>query len=49
MKRRFPFDLSHIRRIEYTDSIVGGIHLREELIATLNNILKDTSDLPYTS
>ncbi|MDW7695902.1 hypothetical protein R9C00_25520 [Flammeovirgaceae bacterium SG7u.111] len=35
----FPFDLAHIRRIEYTDSAIGAKKLETELQATLNNIL----------
>jgi hypothetical protein len=39
---RFPFDLAHIRRIEYTNSAVGGKQLEEELKATLRNLLAPT-------
>jgi hypothetical protein len=36
----FPFDLSHIRRIEYKNSAVGGANLRKDLAETLKSILK---------
>lgn len=39
---KFPFDLAHIRRIEYTNSAVGGKQLEEELKATLRNLLAPT-------
>jgi hypothetical protein len=35
----FPFDLVHIRRIEYDNNATGGKKLEEELKATLANIL----------
>lgn len=37
---KFPFDLSHIRRIEYEDSATGGKKLEIDLSATLKSILK---------
>ena len=39
----FPFDLAHIRRIEYEDSATGGKKLEIELSDTLNSILKPTA------
>ncbi len=36
---KFPFDLSHIRRIEYDNNATGGKKLEQELKATLANIL----------
>jgi hypothetical protein len=36
---RFPFDLSHIRRIEYENTATGGRALEEELRQTLENVL----------
>lgn len=36
---KFPFDLSHIRRIEYTDSIEGSKKLEQELKETIQLIL----------
>lgn len=36
---RFPFDLAHIRRIEYENTPVGGKELVSELEATLHAIL----------
>ena len=36
---KFPFDLSHIRRIEYENSATGGRKLEQELKETLDNIL----------
>jgi len=35
----FPFDLAHIRRIEYTDNAVGGHNLEEDLKQTLTSVL----------
>jgi hypothetical protein len=40
---RFPFDLVHIRRIEYEDSATGGKELETELRATLQNLLRPRS------
>lgn len=37
---KFPFDLAHIRRIEYEDSATGGKKLENDLSDTLNSILK---------
>jgi len=36
----FPFDLAHIRRIEYEDSATGGKKLENDLSDTLKSILK---------
>ncbi|RJX25748.1 MAG: hypothetical protein C4531_16735 [Desulfurivibrio sp.] len=36
---KFPFDLSHIRRIEYENSATGGRKLEQELKETLEHIL----------
>jgi len=40
---KFPFDLAHIRRIEYEDSAIGGKKLEIDLSDTLNLILKPTA------
>jgi hypothetical protein len=37
---KFPFDLSHIRRIEYDNDALGGRKLEEELKATISHILE---------
>ena len=37
---KFPFDLSHIRRIEYEDSIQGAKKLEKELKETIQSILQ---------
>lgn len=39
---KFPFDLSHIRRIEYTNDVIGGKTLTDELRATLDAVLTPT-------
>jgi hypothetical protein len=39
---KFPFDISHIRRIEYEDSAVGGAKLKNDLADTIESILKPT-------
>jgi hypothetical protein len=36
---KFPFDLAHIRRIEYEDNAIGGRKLEQELRATLSHVL----------
>ena len=36
---KFPFDLAHIRRIEYENSATGGRKLEQELKETLEHIL----------
>lgn len=36
---KFPFDLAHIRRIEYDNDATGGKQLEEELRATIAHIL----------
>ena len=36
---KFPFDLSHIRRVEYDNNATGGKKLEQELRATLAHIL----------
>ncbi|MBW2557674.1 MAG: hypothetical protein JRD69_02355 [Deltaproteobacteria bacterium] len=35
----FPFNLAHIRRIEYENSATGGRKLEEELKETLEHVL----------
>jgi len=40
---KFPFDLSHIRRIEYKNDAVGGKKLERDLSDTLKSILKPTA------
>jgi len=40
---KFPFDLAHIRRIEYEDSATGGKKLELDLSKTLESILKPTA------
>jgi hypothetical protein len=37
---KFPFDLAHIRRIEYEDSATGGKKLENDLSETLKSVLK---------
>lgn len=37
---KFPFDLAHIRRIEYEDSAIGGTVLVKELESTLASVLQ---------
>ena len=37
---RFPFDLSHIRRIEYENTVPGSKDLEKELSETVENVLK---------
>ena len=39
---KFPFDLAHIRRIEYTNDAVGGKQLELELKAIMRNVLDAT-------
>lgn len=39
---RFPFDLSHIRRIEYENNALGGRALETELRATLKSVIDAT-------
>ena len=39
---QFPFDLAHIRRIEYVNDALGGKRLVEELRATLSSVLSPT-------
>jgi predicted nucleotide-binding protein len=36
---KFPFDLAHIRRVEYENSATGGKKLENELREVLRNIL----------
>lgn len=36
---KFPFDLSHIRRIEYENTMAGAVALGKELTLTLQNVL----------
>jgi hypothetical protein len=40
---RFPFDLAHIRRIEYDNNATGGRRLEEELHATLSSIVNPSA------
>lgn len=40
---KFPFDLAHIRRIEYEDSATGGKKLENDLSDTLKSTLKPTA------
>jgi hypothetical protein len=42
-KIKFPFDLAHIRRIEYENSPVGGTTLMNDLKETIENILNPNS------
>jgi hypothetical protein len=39
---KFPFDLSHIRRIEYTNDALGGKRLVDDLRGTLESILSSS-------
>lgn len=39
---KFPFDLTHIRRIEYNNDAVGGKRLVDELTQTIEAILEPT-------
>jgi hypothetical protein len=39
---KFPFDLAHIRRIEYANDAAGGIELVKDLRETLSSILAPT-------
>jgi hypothetical protein len=38
----FPFDLTHIRRIEYDNNALGGKKLEDDLRKTLEGILTPT-------
>jgi hypothetical protein len=38
---RFPFDLSHIRRIEYENTMTGAKALESNLSLTLDNVLSN--------
>ena len=38
---RFPFDLAHIRRIEYENTVPGARALEKELSLVLENVLKN--------
>jgi hypothetical protein len=40
----FPFDITHIRRIEYENSATGGKKLEMDLIATINSFDKPLVD-----
>lgn len=40
---KFPFDLAHIRRIEYANTQAGARILRRDLQATVNAILNPTA------
>jgi hypothetical protein len=37
---RFPFDISHIRIIDYQDTATGGAELRTKLSATISAVLQ---------
>jgi hypothetical protein len=39
---KFPFDLAHIRRIEYENTATGGKTLEQELRATISHVLAAT-------
>ncbi len=39
---KFPFDLAHMRRIEYANDALGGKNLVDELRATLESVLSPT-------
>jgi predicted nucleotide-binding protein len=39
---KFPFDLAHIRRIEYANDAIGGMKLVDDLRATLESVLSPT-------
>lgn len=36
---KFPFDLAHIRRVNYKDSAAGGAKLRADLVASIRSML----------
>ncbi|MDD2626927.1 MAG: hypothetical protein PHI87_05205 [Candidatus Methanomethylophilus sp.] len=40
---KFPFDITHIRRIEYVDNAVGGKKLEEDLSQTIKHLLNPPS------
>jgi len=40
IEQKFPFDLAHIRRIEYRNDAIGGQNLKRTLGKTLESILK---------
>jgi hypothetical protein len=42
----FPFDLLHLRRIEYQDSVKGAESLKKKLSATLDELLRSTEVKP---
>lgn len=35
---KFPFDLAHIRRINYADDAAGGVQLREQITSTIRAV-----------
>jgi len=37
---KFPFDLAHIRRVNYEDSAAGGVRLRADIVSTLKTMLQ---------
>lgn len=43
---RFPFDLAHIRRIEYDNDALGGKNLERELKETIKSVLEPTIKAP---
>jgi len=40
---KFPFDITHIRQIQYENSATGGRRLQEELSQTIENLIKPTT------
>jgi hypothetical protein len=43
---KFPFDLTHMRRIEYDNNAVGGQKLKEDLARTIENVLASAVRAP---
>jgi len=43
---KFPFDLAHIRRIEYDNNALGGKNLERELKETIKSVLEPTIKAP---
>ncbi len=39
-EHKFPFDLAHIRRINYSDNAIGGKQLRSEVATTLRTMIQ---------
>jgi len=40
---KFPFDITHIRRIQYENSATGGRRLQEDLSQTIENLMEPTT------